>query len=79
MLSNAFGCPILFNSSATLAALPYKSRCKETSKSAAHSIHLVECESSDDESIDVNTTELVWPMKAKSSTCSSFHPVQKNR
>jgi hypothetical protein len=28
---------------------------------------------------DVYTTELVWPTKAKSSACSSLHPVQKNQ
>jgi hypothetical protein len=42
-------------------------------------IHLVEHDSSDDESIDVYTTELVWPMKDKSSACSSLQLVQKNR
>jgi hypothetical protein len=52
---------------------------KETSKSVARAIHLVERESSDDESVDVYTIELVWPTKAKSSACSSLQPVQKNR
>jgi hypothetical protein len=42
-------------------------------------MHLVERDSFDDESTDVYTAELVWPMKAKSSTCSSLQPVQKNR
>jgi hypothetical protein len=59
--------------------LAYESRFKETSKSAAHTIHLVERDSLDDESINVYTTEFVWPTKAKSSACSSLHPVPKNR
>jgi hypothetical protein len=45
----------------------------------ARTIHLVEHDSSDDESADVYTAELVWPTKAKSSACSSLHSVQKNR
>jgi hypothetical protein len=52
---------------------------KETSKLVAHTIHLLERDSSDDESLDVYTAELVWPTKAKSSTCSSLQPVKKNR
>jgi hypothetical protein len=59
-------------------ALACESRCKETSKSAACSIHLVERDSSDDESTDVYDIELVWPMKAKPSACS-LQLVQKNR
>jgi hypothetical protein len=59
--------------------LAYESRCKETSKSVTYSIHLLERDSSDDESTYVYTTELVWPTKAKFSTCSSLHPVQKNQ
>jgi hypothetical protein len=45
-------------------ALACESRFKETSKSAAYTIHLVEHDSSDDESIDVYATEFVWPTKA---------------
>jgi hypothetical protein len=56
-----------------------ESRCKETSKSATRTIHLVERDSSDNESTDVYTAELVWPTKAKSSVYSSLQPVQKNR
>jgi hypothetical protein len=48
-------------------------------KSAARTIHLVEHDSSDDESANVYIAELVWPTKAKSSACSSLQPVQKNR
>jgi hypothetical protein len=33
---------------------------KETSKLVAHTIHLLERDSSDDESLDVYTDELVW-------------------
>jgi hypothetical protein len=60
-------------------ALACESRFKETSKSVAHTIHLVERDNSDDESADVYTVEFVWPIKTKSSACSSFQPVQKNR
>jgi hypothetical protein len=35
-------------------------------KSAARTIHLIECDSSDDESADVYTVEFIWPTKAKS-------------
>ena len=48
-------------------------------KSAARTIHLIERDSSDDESTDVYTVEFIWPTKAKSSACSSLQPVQKNR
>jgi hypothetical protein len=59
--------------------LACESRYKETSKSVTRTIHLVERDSSDDESADVYTTELDWPTKAKSSACSSLQSVQKNR
>jgi hypothetical protein len=59
--------------------LAYERRCKETSKSVARTIHLVECDSSDDKSSDVYTIELVWPTKAKYFACSSLQPVQKNQ
>jgi hypothetical protein len=49
------------------------------SKSSARTIHLVERDSSDDESTDVYTAEFIWPTKAKSSACSSLQPIQKNR
>jgi predicted nucleotide-binding protein len=39
----------------------------------------MECDSSDDESTDVYTTELVWTMKVESSACSSLQPIQKNQ
>jgi hypothetical protein len=39
----------------------------------------MERDSSDDESTYVYTAELVWPMKAKSSACSSSHLIQKKR
>jgi hypothetical protein len=60
-------------------ALACESRFKETSKLAAHTIHLIERDSSDDKSADVYTAEFIWPTKAKSSACSSLQPVQKNR
>jgi hypothetical protein len=49
------------------------------SKSATRTIHLIECDSSDDGSADVYAAEFIWPIKAKSSACSSLQPVQKNR
>jgi hypothetical protein len=60
-------------------ALACESQFKETSKSAARTIHLIERDSSDDESADVYTAEFIWPTKAKSSACSFLQPVQKNR
>ena len=39
----------------------------------------MEHDSSNDESADIYTTELVWPTKAKPSPCSSLQSVQKNR
>jgi hypothetical protein len=41
-------------------------------------MHLVGRGSSDDESTDVYTAELVWPKQVKPSACSSLQPVQKN-
>jgi hypothetical protein len=52
-------------------ALTRERRFKETSKSIACTIHLIEHDISDDESADVYTAEFVWPTKAKSSVCSS--------
>jgi hypothetical protein len=60
-------------------ALACESRFKETSKSSARTIHLVERDTSDDESADVYTAKFVWPTKVKSSACSSLQSVQKNR
>jgi hypothetical protein len=60
-------------------ALACESRFKETSKSVAHTIHLVEHDNSDDEAADVYTAEFVWRTKAKSFVCSSLQSVQKNR
>jgi hypothetical protein len=55
--------------------LACESQFKETSKSVAHTIHLVERDSSDDESADVYIAELVWLTKTKSSACFSLQPV----
>jgi hypothetical protein len=60
-------------------ALACESRFKDTLKLAARTIHLIERDSSDDESADVYTVKFIWPTKAKSSACSSLQPVQKNR
>jgi hypothetical protein len=60
-------------------ALACESRSKETAKTIRHNVHIVECDqsSSDDESKEVYTAEMVWPKQAKSSACSSLQPVQK--
>jgi hypothetical protein len=58
--------------------LACENRCKDTSKSVNRTIHLVEHGNSDDESVDVYIVELVLPMNAKPSACSSLQPVQKN-
>jgi hypothetical protein len=58
--------------------LACESRFRETSKSAASTIHLVGCDSLDDESANVYSTAFAWLTKAKSSACSSLQPVQKN-
>jgi hypothetical protein len=62
-------------------ALACESRSKETAKTIRHNMHIVECDqsSSDDESTEVYTAEMVWPKQAKSSACSSLQPVQKKR
>jgi hypothetical protein len=62
-------------------ALACESRSKETAKTIHHNVHIVECDqsSSDDESTEVYTAEMVWPKQAKSLACSSLQPVQKKR
>jgi hypothetical protein len=43
-------------------------------------MHLVGwCDNSDDESTYVYTTELVWPIQAKPSSCSYLQSIQKNQ
>jgi hypothetical protein len=61
--------------------LACESRSKEAAKTIRHNVHIVECDqsSSDDESTEVYVVEMVLPKQAKSSTCSSLHPVQKKR
>jgi hypothetical protein len=61
--------------------LAYESRSKETTKTIRHNVHIVECDqsSSDDESTEVYTAEMVWPNQAKSSACSSLQPVKKKQ
>jgi hypothetical protein len=60
-------------------ALACESQSKETAKTIRHNVHIVECDqsSSDDESTELYTAEMVWPKQAKSSACSSLQPVQK--
>jgi hypothetical protein len=62
-------------------ALACESGSKDTSKMTRHNIHIVDDDesSSDDESPEVYTAQLVWPAKAKPPTCSSLQSVQKNR
>jgi hypothetical protein len=42
-------------------------------------MHLVGCNNSDDESIEVYTAGLVWLAQAKPSACSSLQSIQKNQ
>jgi hypothetical protein len=58
-------------------ALACERRCKETSKSAGRTKHLVERDSSDDESAYICSAKLVWPTKVKPSPCFSLQSVQK--
>jgi hypothetical protein len=53
-------------------------RNKEIPKLTGHNVHLVERDSSDDESAGVYIAELVWSMQDK-PLASSLHLVQKNR
>jgi hypothetical protein len=50
--------PIIFTSTAA-PAVSCESQNKEMSKSASHNVHLVEHDSTDDESADVYSTKLV--------------------
>jgi hypothetical protein len=50
-------------------ALACESQSKEASKLASHKMHLVGCDSSDDESTDAYTAELVWRTQAKPFAC----------
>jgi hypothetical protein len=61
--------------------LAYESRSKETTKTIRHNVHIVDYDQSSlgDESTKVYTSEMVWPKQAKSSACSSLHPVQKKQ
>jgi hypothetical protein len=61
--------------------LACESRSKETAKAIRHNVHIVECDqsSSDDESTEVYTAEMVWPKQTKSSASSSLQSVQKKR
>lgn len=58
-----------------------ESRSRDTDRSVRHNINLVDYDqnSSDDELKEVYTAEMVWIAKAKSSSCSSLQPNQKNR
>jgi hypothetical protein len=51
--------PNPFVSTVALASLTCESQSKEAPKSASHKMHIVGCDNSDDESIDVYTAELV--------------------
>jgi hypothetical protein len=52
-----------------------------TAKTIHHNVHIVECDqsSSNDESKEVYTAEMVWSKQAKSSACSSLQSIQKKR
>jgi hypothetical protein len=63
-------------------SLEYKFKnSKDTYITHWSNTHVVDCESdsSDDEEKEVYAAKFVWPSKAKSYTCSSLKPNQKNR
>jgi hypothetical protein len=63
-------------------SLQYKFKnSKDTYKTHRSNTHVVDCESnsSDDKEKEVYAAEFVWPSKAKSYSCSSLKPTQKNR
>jgi hypothetical protein len=61
-----------------------ENRSKESKDNFKHTRHNVnyvnyDFDSSSDESNDVYATEFCWPSKAKSYSCDSLKPVDKNR
>jgi hypothetical protein len=58
-----------------------KAEAKKLPKPFVTNVHIVECDqsSSNDESTEIYTAEMVWPKQAKSSACSSLQPVQKRQ
>ena len=62
-------------------ALDCESRSKETAKTIRHNVHIVECDqsSSDDESTEVYTAEMVWPNHRLAFPCSRFKRNDKRR
>jgi hypothetical protein len=60
-------------------ALACESRYRDTTKAVHHNIHIVDCNMSrsNDEPQEVYVAEMVWPKQAKSSSCSSLQPIQK--
>jgi hypothetical protein len=61
--------------------LSCESQSKDTSKVTRHNVYIVDSNesSSDNESLEVYTVELVWLAKTKPPACSFSHPVQKNQ
>jgi hypothetical protein len=61
-------------------ALAQESRSKEYKTKSDHlGIHVLDCDSSDDESKEVYAAEFVWSSKDKPSTCAYLKPIDKNR
>jgi hypothetical protein len=60
-------------------ALAYESRYKETSISGTRTIHLVELDSSDDQSTNVYTDELIWPDLLHILLYSRFKRISKKK
>jgi hypothetical protein len=61
--------------------LAWESQSKDTPKETHHIINLVNYDQSslDDEPKEVYAAEMVWPTKAKQSSCTSLPLVQNNR
>ena len=61
-------------------ALAQESRSKDSRpKSDRLGIHVLNCDSSDDESNQIYVAEFVWSSNHKPSTCASLKPIPKNR
>ena len=61
-------------------ALAQESRSKDAKFKSDHlGMHMLQGESSDDESSEVYAAEFVWSSNDKPSTCASLKPIPKNR
>jgi hypothetical protein len=63
-----------------LKALAHESRSKDVRlKSDRPNMHMLDYDSSDDESKDVYAAEFTWSSNDKVNTCASLRPIHKNR